>query len=99
MPRPPRRIPSLILAATLAPAMASASGDGDRLEFHALAPSAAKSASAGAVEQVPPPILTGLAATVDAEGRLSYTCRAADNPAYRAYRERVEAATRAQEPR
>lgn len=99
MSRHPRLVPSLILCAALTPAIAAASGSGETLEFHALAPSAATAAAAGAIEQMPPPVLTGLAATVDAEGRLAYTCRAADNPAYRAYRERVDAAIRAQEPR
>lgn len=67
--------------------------------FHPIEPASAKSLPLAALEQVPPPVTTGLVATVDSNGRVRYDCRSADNPAYAAYQARVEAAIRSQEPR
>lgn len=67
--------------------------------FQPLDPASTKSLGIGGSEHVPPPVTTGLAATVDATGQVRYECRSAQNPAYAAYQARVEAAVRALEPR
>ena len=67
--------------------------------FHPVELASAKSLPVAALEQVPPPVTTGLSATLDSSGQVRYDCRSVENPAYVAYQARVEAAIRAQEPR
>lgn len=96
MPRP------LIFASCAVLAMLasnpSRAGDPETV-FHPVAPASAKSLHVTAMEQMPPPVTTGLSATLDSSGQVRYDCRSAENPAYVAYQARVEAAIRAQEPR
>ncbi len=53
-----------------------------------------KSAETFADALVPPPELSTLTATLTADGRVELRCAGVANPAYRAYRERLEQAAR-----
>jgi hypothetical protein len=85
---------ALLAAVLLLPAASTVAEPGEEPVFHALEQSAARTEGLAAIEHLPPPVLTGLSATVDADGRVVYQCRVGDNPAYRAYRDRVDAAIR-----
>lgn len=90
---------TLTLAIVPGLAASSESASEPKPVFQPLDPASTKSLGIGGSEHVPPPVTTGLAATLEPTGQVRYACRSAENPAYAAYQARVEAAIRALEPR